>query len=223
MFAAGGSRPSGVPRPNEMSGAWGRTSVPGPARAPARPPYRLAALRTAIRIGLVVLGIGLAILSLNAGESNPGTSEPSPSVAPVPVLSGEAPPVAGATSVTYLVNIADLRVGDCWAGLDVYGPDSAGNVRIFPCDWAHMYEVIWTGSMPDGPFPKTDDAFYEYLFNDCDAAFLDYVGTPTVGSALTIDIFHPTAEAWQAGDRSLSCSAYDLDANLTASIKGSRR
>src|SRR5262245_59114162 len=114
----------------------------------------------------------------------------------------------------------DLRVGDCF---DLKDPsaEEIGDVTALPCATEHEYELFFTGTMPDGPFPN-DDGFIEWLQANCSPAFESYVGLAYENSELDIFWLQPTSDAWNEGDRSIQCAVYHPRIHrLTESLKGS--
>jgi len=117
---------------------------------------------------------------------------------------------------------ADLRAGDCF---DLKDPkaEQVGDVHAVPCTSEHEYETFFTGSMPAGSFP-TDAAMDDWIQGNCEPAFEAYVGVAYEKSRLEAFNLTPSAEAWDAGDRSIQCSVSDPGTHrLTESLKGSKR
>ena len=116
----------------------------------------------------------------------------------------------------------DLRVGDCF---DLKDPtaDEITDVTAKPCTDPHRFELVWTGSMPEGDYP-TDDAFQSFIETHCIGAFQPYVGIGFFDSQLDLNWLIPLEDTWYDGDRSIQCAIYDPgDSELTGSIKASAR
>ena len=115
---------------------------------------------------------------------------------------------------------SDLRVGDCF---DLKDPEAeeVGDVTAIPCTSEHEYEMFFSGTMPEGPFPD-DKGFVDWLDTNCVPAFGSYVGLAYEESELDIFWLQPTGEAWADGDRSIQCAVYHPRIHrLTESLKGS--
>ena len=207
----------------------GGVVVPGSYRGgPQRPPRRRLGLYVAIIVAFVVASAIVSWASRGSfGMTPPAvTTPPQPAATATPRHVPTASPRIATDDPTAqrLVNVRDLRVGDCWDGATTFGPDDAGNVTVRPCTREHQLEVIWTGSMPDGPYPTSDEPFWEYVVTDCASEFGAYVGVDWTHSTLVLWPSYPTADAWLEGDRFITCSVVDMDADkLTASVKGSKR
>lgn len=114
----------------------------------------------------------------------------------------------------------DLRVGDCF---DLKDPaaDEITDVTALPCEEEHEFELIYTGSMPSGDYPR-EDAFDAFVEDNCVPAFDVYIGMAYADSKLDIHWLIPLESGWNAGDRSIQCSAYHPRVHrLTGSLKGS--
>ena len=116
----------------------------------------------------------------------------------------------------------DLRVGDCF---DLKDPsaDLIDQVTALPCTAEHEYEMIFTGSLPEGGYPS-DDTFTAFLTDHCVPAFGTYIGKAYADSELDIFWLTPTSDAWGDGDRSIQCAAYHPRIHrLTETLKASNR
>jgi hypothetical protein len=116
----------------------------------------------------------------------------------------------------------DLRVGDCFDLKDV-DSEEITDVTAKPCLSPHEYELFFTGSMVEGPYPG-DAAFDVYFEANCVGAFATYVGKAYADSELDIFWLTPLEGAWESGDRSIQCAAYDpANPELIGSLKGVSR
>jgi hypothetical protein len=113
-------------------------------------------------------------------------------------------------------SVFDLEPGEC------FDEPSAGEISDLPmvdCADPHGYEAFAIFEVADGPFPGV--AALEDAATACLPLFEDYVGT-SYESAANLDImyFPPSAESWDAGDREIICTLYDLNGNQ---LTGSQR
>ena len=120
------------------------------------------------------------------------------------------------------LQVQDLRIGDCF-NLKDESSDNVSDVDAKPCGDAHHYELYHEASLSDGDYPA-DDQLTSYAEQECVGAFLTYVGTTYQNSTLEVLYFTPTNDAWDGGDRSVQCAAYDpQNEALTGSLKGAKR
>ena len=114
----------------------------------------------------------------------------------------------------------DLEVGDCFDLTELPNGD-VEDVTTRPCTDDHQYELFWSGTMPDGPYPS-DSAFDLFFGDHCYGAFADYVGVGYDDTRLDIYWIIPNKDAWAEGDRYVQCSVYDpTNPRMTNSLKGS--
>jgi hypothetical protein len=120
------------------------------------------------------------------------------------------------------LQIQDLRIGDCF-NLKDEDADSVSDVDAKPCAETHRYELYHATSMPEGDYPS-DAALSSFAEEECVGAFQAYIGLPPQDSALRVTYFTPSSDAWDDGDRSVQCAAYDPDAeSRTGTLKGAAR
>lgn len=61
----------------------------------------------------------------------------------------------------------------------------------------------------------------ELAYSSCYERFESFVGRDYETSTLDITMMYPSPESWQANDREVICSVYDVEANkLIGSAKG---
>lgn len=113
-----------------------------------------------------------------------------------------------------------MKVGDCWN--DVVG-NEVTDVPLVPCSEPHDNEVYAEFTLPDGEFPG-DEVVEAAAFDGCYDRFADYVGLAYEESILDIYPLWPTEGSWdELGDRVITCSLWDTEAQLTGSAKDSQR
>jgi hypothetical protein len=170
------------------------------------------------------------------------TDEPMPPVADAPIAAAAPPavPVRGRRQVLLLVGLLiaflvlvlftvkdnaaadNLKVGDCF---DVPTALSVSTVTHHACTEPHTAEVFevvqYSGPPMDTPLRPTIGAF---VGTACDPVFATYVGKALADAPdLSIGYLYPSVDAWQHGNRSITCYALRTDqAALTSSLKGSR-
>jgi hypothetical protein len=62
--------------------------------------------------------------------------------------------------------------------------------------------------MGEGDYPS-DDQLSGFAEQECVGAFTGYVGMTYETSALDVVYFTPSSDAWDSGDRTVQCAAYD--------------
>jgi hypothetical protein len=134
-----------------------------------------------------------------------------------PSSSRDLGPTPSGNSLT-TVHVRDLRPGDCWT-TDSWEPNEQGNVTRIHCGLRHQFEVVWTGTYSSDTYPSTEGELLTYIDTQCSPAFTDYVGVPWTDSPYDVWWTYPTADRWVDGDRSLVCSAFDVDGPIAHSIK----
>ncbi len=99
-------------------------------------------------------------------------------------------------------------------------------LKGFDCSKEHDAEVYFKGDVTTGG--DYDAAAIEQEAADlCLAGFEDFVGIEYFSSALDAYYVFPQADGWEAGDRSVICAVYALDATTgeltrtTGSLEGS--
>lgn len=109
------------------------------------------------------------------------------------------------------VSSADVAVGDCL--IDPLAGEDEGEVddiRAVPCTEPHDLEVYALGTLPDGEYPADEELDTE-AGDVCVTNFDAYVGTAYEDSRLDLGFITPSAEAWDDGDRGVSCFLFELD------------
>jgi len=108
--------------------------------------------------------------------------------------------------------IDQLSVGDC------FNPGTAAQVYTVPvvdCDELHEAELFGTIEVDafGSEFPG-DDAIYEWVNIRCEDQFFAYVGEEYSESRYWIEVFTPTINGWDDGDRTGLCTVVLVDENL---------
>lgn len=191
----------------------------GPAHTPVAPawtprarPRRSLLITLAGVAAAVLLAAGLAggfawgaashgTASTSSGSSSPGNGSDT---------SGDG--FTGTTPVT------SLKVGSCFDSADAI--DSSDKIKPTACTQSHDSEIFAVVTVPnttDGSGRLTDDQADELCF----AQFAPYVGDSYNDSGVDFDVFTPSSQAFEAGDRSAYCYI-ELDDPLKKSVKGSK-
>lgn len=107
--------------------------------------------------------------------------------------------------------IDQLDVGDCFdAGdaVEVY------SVPVIDCSELHSSELYATVEVTgfDSAYPG-DEVLYDWVNARCEEQFSAYVGEPYEDSRYWIEVFFPTEDGWDEGDRNSLCTVVLLDEN----------
>ena len=113
----------------------------------------------------------------------------------------------------------DLKVGICF---DIPTATSIQTVEQHPCNETHNAEVIFVGDHDGDTYPISL-SLDRYIEDNCLPAFETYIGTDIESSAdLDIGYFYPDRDAWDSGDRTITCYVAKTDESpMTESLKGS--
>ncbi len=109
------------------------------------------------------------------------------------------------------VSSADVEIGDCL--IDPREGEEGGevdDVRAVPCTDAHDLEVYALGTLTGGAFPSDEELDLQ-AGQTCFDGFEGYVGVPFEESRLDLGYITPGEDAWDAGDREVSCFLFELD------------
>jgi uncharacterized RDD family membrane protein YckC len=128
----------------------------------------------------------------------------------------------GVITTPQTISVNALRVGDCF-DLPDPGSDLVATVHAVPCAQAHVYEVFFTGDMPDGDFP-TSDAQASFATDNCTPAFETYVGLAYSDSVWNAFYIGPSEDTWAVGDRTVICQLHNADETpVTGSARNSNQ
>jgi hypothetical protein len=109
-------------------------------------------------------------------------------------------------------SIEDVAVGDCF---DAGDTDEISTVPIIDCSELHtseLFATVYVDTFGSG-YPG-EDPLYEWINARCEEEFPAYVGEPYADSRYWIEVFMPTAEGWDEGDRVGLCTVVLVDENL---------
>lgn len=110
------------------------------------------------------------------------------------------------------VSIRELAVGECFSNSD-------GRTALTAwCEAPHGYEVFHAEALPTAPYSA--DAIEATATERCDQAFADRFGESPGSSALSVERFVPSREAWDSGDRDVVCAVFEPDSLLVGSVDG---
>lgn len=191
-----------------------------------------------ILVAVIVVGLGvLGFLLLSGDDDDEGASPTSSTAAPAtqapvteppettpPATEEPTTPPETDAPVTIdtegeMVSVFDLSEGDCWDDPSETS-DTVNQVEVVPCDEPHDNEVYLVFDLADGDFDAS--AVQSDADTGCLDAFDAFVGTPYEDSRLDYFNLTPTADSWDAGDREVVCSLYDIDLKkLVGSMEGS--
>lgn len=101
--------------------------------------------------------------------------------------------------------VDDLAYGDC---LVDPGADEFSGVEVVECADPHHYEVVADVEVAGTDYPGEQNIVFA-AFEDCTASFAAYIGVPYLRSRYEIEVLFPSESAWDAGDNTVTCVAYE--------------
>lgn len=112
----------------------------------------------------------------------------------------------------------EVEVGDCFDRPE--SPDTR-KVPTVDCDEPHDLEAFARVDLDGDRYPG-DEAIADEARSRCNEPFAEYVGVRPRDSGLVIIPVAPTAEAWDQGERTVTCSAtVREDEPLVGSVRNS--
>lgn len=119
---------------------------------------------------------------------------------------------------------ASLQPGEC-----VLAPegDQVLDVDIVDCAEPHQLEVIGSVTLGGDGYPG-DQAAFRRALEQCEPIFADYVEVEYELSMWVLNVFTPTRDGWDEGERSATCLVFQFDealdyAEVTGSARGTGR
>jgi hypothetical protein len=108
--------------------------------------------------------------------------------------------------------IDQLAVGDCF---DAGDSAEVYSVPVVDCNELHSSELYATVEVTafDSTYPG-EDALYDWVNARCEGRFSAYVGEPYEDSRYWIEVFYPTEDGWDEGDRNSLCTVVLVDENF---------
>jgi hypothetical protein len=110
-----------------------------------------------------------------------------------------------------------LAIGTCF---DVPSASDFSTVTKFECTEPHDAEVIFVGELTGDSYPITL-TLDNFIDANCVPAAVSYVGRPAEEiTELQLGYFSPTRDAFEDGERTMTCYLYVVnEAKLTKSVK----
>lgn len=185
--------------------------------APAHPlrPGALAALAATLVVVAVLVGAGCS--SGGDGDRTGSTATSAPATTAPATL----PPGAVAEG------LRSLRPGQCFL-LPTDDPAAEDRaVWLVGCDQPHTHEVVdvveYGGGSDGGRYPGVE-AVRAWAEDACYVRFEPFVGRAWTRSELDLELWWPSEESWELGDRSVICTVFPADRSpVTGTVRGSAR
>ncbi|NND84357.1 MAG: hypothetical protein HKN46_04325, partial [Acidimicrobiia bacterium] len=123
------------------------------------------------------------------------------------------------------INWDQVNVGDCVNFVDAFesGDDTTfvSTLERVQCIESHDAEVYALRDLAGGTWPG-----FESVYSDgddiCYEAFAPYVGIDYIDSLYFYEVYTPSPESWDDGDRTVACTLIDLDGPLDKPLRDSR-
>lgn len=129
--------------------------------------------------------------------------------------------VVGAIVLQPFLSGSALQVGDCFDKPEgTQGKAAEAQQRA--CTDPHGAEVLFVGDFtPDSDALPNSEQFLAFFNTTCASAFNEYTGLDfATDPTYDMDMYVPTIESWNDGDRKVICFAIRLDGDqMTSSIK----
>ncbi len=126
-------------------------------------------------------------------------------------------------SAGQVVDWSQVEVGDC---INLVDQVDQGDNRLVStlervdCFDEHDAEVFALFDLTDGAWPGTDEAYGEGD-NGCYDRFEGYVGIDYMDSYYFYEVYTPTADTWEAGDRTVACTLVDPGGSIAKPLHNS--
>jgi hypothetical protein len=188
--AWGAQVPMGPVSPIDPTGPAGPAGPAGPV-GPARRPRRLLAAGLISALGLVVAGAAVGVAALvTHGFHRQATVEYRQAA------------------------VFSLQVGEC-----INLMPNGNVVDVVSCARSHGAEVFGTFHLGGTAWPGAA-AVQQAAASGCASRLSGYVNPQLSGADLTQSYVYPSAQAWQAGERSVVCEVRATSGTLTGSVRG---
>ncbi|MGB5169550.1 MAG: septum formation family protein [Acidimicrobiia bacterium] len=108
--------------------------------------------------------------------------------------------------------IDQLAVGDCF---DAGDAAEVYSVPVIDCNELHSSELYGTVEVTafDSTYPD-EEVLFNWVNEKCEEQFSGYVGEPYEDSRYWIEVFYPTEDGWDEGDRGALCTVVLVDGNF---------
>ena len=132
-------------------------------------------------------------------------------------LEDDATMTPGAPVTPSSVDVAEIKVGDCF--LDDFGAEIS-SVKTVPCDELHVYEAYARFDLSDGDYPG-DDELIRLTNEGCSERLAKFADVDQDETSLEVTYLFPSQESWEStGDRAVTCAVSDSFRLLQGSVAG---
>ncbi len=100
------------------------------------------------------------------------------------------------------LGVLKIQPGDC---LQLPDAVEVQSVEAVPCAEPHDAQAYASTSLAGFSGPYDEDGVWEAGGRACVSLFDGFVGRSYEQSDLGVDLFYPTAEGWESGDRTVTC------------------
>lgn len=123
------------------------------------------------------------------------------------------------------INWEQVGVGDC---IDFVDPITQGDdttlvstLERIPCTAPHDAEVYRLQDLPGTTWPGYESV-YSRGDDICYDAFAPYVGIDYIDSLYFYEVYTPSPDSWDQGDRTVVCTLIDVDGKLDKPLRDAR-
>ena len=114
------------------------------------------------------------------------------------------------------VSIFDLKVGDCFNGLE---EGRVTSVKAVPCGEPHDAEVFAVFNLTGSSSYPGEDALFDKAQDGCNDRLEGYSAKAVDDSSIDLYVFYPDSRSWSRGDREATCVAGSSSQKHTGSLR----
>lgn len=113
----------------------------------------------------------------------------------------------GQISARGSIALTDLKVGDCFDGIDgIEEDENTTHVTAVPCGQPHDAQVLAIETLPGGGYPG-DQRVTQLAGQRCDAGVGKRLAQSRFAAKADLYYFQPTSTSWRLGDHTVQCVA----------------
>ena len=214
------STPPPVPPQHQSPGGFGGDD-PSPGQYA---PKQASSGRNGCAIAAIVLGVLLLLAVIGLFVAGASIFEQAADEFDFDQLVDELEDEGTSFATGDQINWGQVNIGDCINFSTVTELDEdtviVSTLERVACTDLHDAEVYELGTLPGGTWPGFD-AMYSLGAEICDEAFAPYVGVDYYESLYFYEVYTPSAASWDAGDRTVACTLFDIDGPLDKPLRGS--
>lgn len=116
-------------------------------------------------------------------------------------------------------NAFEIRVGDCFNDPMVEDGELFVDIALVSCSKPHDEEAYFAVDMTESDYPG-DEAITDFAQKTCLPEFFNFIGADeSYEGSLDFGYFFPSDGSWDEGDREILCYVYDVEVQVTGTLK----